>query len=208
MTRAHALLALAASGALLAGCTPAPDMPAPITYAEAKKQQYEQQLAWWTSMFPDEPMPEVEPIAYVEPNSSSTAVIDCLRAADPEGIAFAADGSWSSSSTSGTTDGDRAMFICSMQYPYDVSDPSAMGMLSEDESEWLWGYNQERLAPCLELLGYTVNRRVGDYVPGSRAYWSPYWDITPMPVSAGEWDRIDLRCPPPRIGPVYRPSFG
>ena len=203
-----AVVALAASLALLAGCAPAPQLPAPITPAEAKSRIAEQNQQWWDSMFPDEPMPVIEPVAYVSVDDPGTATIDCLRDAHIDGLVFGTDASWSISNGSASTmeQVSRAQFICAMKYPYDLSDPAALGMLSDDELAWIWNYNQSRLVPCLQLLGYTVINRTGDYAEGS--YWIPYYEMAPIPRSNEEWERIDLRCPPSPVGPLFRPTTG
>ena len=208
MTRASVAVALAASLALLAGCTPAPQLPAPITPAEAKERIAEQNRGWWESMFPDEPMPVVEPVAYLNIDDPGTAANDCLRDAGIDGLVFGTDGSWSIANGSASTmeEVSRAQFICAMKYPYDFSDPAALGMLSDDELAWIWKYNQTRLVPCLQLLGFTVINRTGGYAEGS--YWIPYYEMAPIPRSNEEWERIDLRCPPSPVGPLFRPTTG
>jgi hypothetical protein len=210
MTRALAFVALVASVPLFAACAPAPEMPAPITYAEAKKRVNENNEAWWHGMFPDEPMPVVEPIEYLEPDSSGSEVVDCMKDANLEGVSFGYN-FWrvTGQSPSVMDPVNRAYFVCSMQYPYDISDPARMGMLSDAELDWIWDYNQTRLVPCLQLLGYTVINRPGDYIEGSGSYWIPYYEMAPMPASAAEWERIDLRCPPSPVGPpFYHPTSG
>ncbi|CAN5226210.1 hypothetical protein BH11ACT5_BH11ACT5_15520 [soil metagenome] len=208
MTRASVIVVAAASLALLAGCAPAPELPAPITQAEATERMAEQNQGWWDSMFPDEPMPVIEPVEYLDINDPGTISNDCMRDADIDGLVFGADASWS------IVDGDagtmeevsRTQFICAQKYPYDLSDPAAMGMLSDAELAYIWDYNQSRLVPCLQLLGYTVINRTGDYQ--AQSYWSPYFEMAPMPRSNEEWARIDLRCPPSPVGPLVRPTGG
>jgi hypothetical protein len=203
-----AVAAAAASLLLLSGCTPAPELPEPITLAEAKARVDEQNRQWWDSMFPDEPMPVVEPVEYLDVNDPGTKAIDCMRDSDIAGLVFGADASWS------IVDGDagtmeevsRAQFVCALKYPYDLSDPAAMGMLSKAELAWIWTYNQKRLVPCLQSLGYTVINRTSDYTENS--YWIPYYEMAPIPRSNEEWARIDLRCPPSPVGPLFRPTTG
>jgi len=198
---------LAASVLLLVGCAPAFEAPPPITYAEAKKLVHEQNLEWWTSMFPDEPMPLVEPVEFLDPGSSTgEEVTECLRVAELEGISIASDGSWSStgSSTEQVQAMNRAQFVCSMRYPYDMRDPEEMGYLSDEQTAWIWSYNRERLVPCLQLMGYSVTNRTSDYVPGSNEYWSPYFEIWQQ-LKKSDWDLMDARCPQSPVGPDWRP---
>jgi hypothetical protein len=199
---------LAASALLLAGCAPAPQMPAPITPAEAKQRVDDNNRAWWNAMFPDEPMPVVEPIEYLKPNSRGTEITDCITKAGIGGLDPGPDGSFSPDGRELQDLANRVQFICSLQYPYDISEPSKMGYLSEEELAWNWAYNRERLVPCLRLLGYTINEPGGDYVEGSGNLWLPYFDMTPVPASDSEWASIDLRCPPSPVGPLYRPTGG
>ena len=201
-------VALAASVLLLAGCAPAPDLPAPITYAEAKKRAYERNVDWWQSMFPDEPMPEVEPIEFLDPGEPSTKVIDCIRDAGFENLTEDVD---IGTAIGGRADDlNRVQFVCALQYPYDLSDPenlSDLGMLSDDQLAWIWEYNRSRLVPCLRMLGYRVDSRDGEYVPGNEDLWIPYFDMTPLPQTEGEWARLNLRCPPSPVGPVIQPGL-
>lgn len=206
MARPSAVLALVASGLLLAGCAAAPELPRPMTYGEAKKQVAEQHLQWWQSIFPDEPMPEIEPIEFREPGVADTLIQDCLKAANIPELRFDDSGGWSyTPEGGGGSEFDRAQFICDLQYPYDVSDPSKLGMLTEEEKAWIWAYNRERLVPCLQLLGYSVPQRSADYDPND--YWIPYFEMTPVPQAKEEWARIDLRCPPSPVGPSFRPGL-
>ena len=210
MTRPGAWVALAASVLLLAGCAPAPDLPAPITYAEAKKRAYERNVEWWQSMFPDEPMPEVEPIEFLDPGEPSTKVIDCIRDAQVAGLTFAeyTEGGYTVSGADGD-EFNRVQFVCALQYPFDLSDPanlSYLGMLSDEQLAWIWDYNRSRLVPCLRMLGYAVGSREGDYVPGNEDLWIPYFDMTPLPQTEEEWALLNLRCPPSPVGPVIQPG--
>lgn len=201
MTRTRALVALAASVALLAGCSAAPQLPPPLTKAEAEELVDQQNAAWWNSMFPDEPMPTARVVAYLDPHDPGTAITDSLISANVDTISMGTDAAANDAF-------NRAMFVCSLRFPYDLSDPEDFGMLSEAQRAWLWSYNQSRLVPCLQSLGYLIENRTGDF-DARDAYhsdWWPYFDIQPIPQDEGEWARIDLRCPPPPIGQTYRPT--
>jgi len=201
----RAALALGASALLLAGCAPAIVLPPPMTQAEIKRTIAEGNEQWWNAMFPDEPMPVVDPIEYVDVHEQNTQYLDCLKAADLEGITFSDTGGW-------TTSGDleqnnavnRASFVCQLQYPYDISDPAELGYLSDAQANWLWYFNRDRLVPCLKMLGYTVMTHPGEYVEGSINVIPPYYEMSPRPDD-DDWDLIDFRCPPSPVGPDYRP---
>lgn len=200
MTRAAAALALAASLAVLAGCTPAPELPAPLTPEEAQRQMDAQRDDWWDSMFPGEPMPDIEPVSYIDALDPGTQIVDCIRDAALPGLT-AFDGGWSYGS-SGDAEADRlvqlTLFTCAQQYPYDVSDPAAIGMLSEAQFAWISDFDRARLIPCLRMLGY--------YVPAQAesGYGSLYDSMSPQPTTTEEWAHIDFRCPPSPIGPLWR----
>ena len=198
-------LAAALAGCVLAGCAPAPEMPTPITQAEAQRKVDENMTSWWESMFPDQPMPVVEPIADIEPGDPDLRASDCIAELDGDGAAI---GSYVSGDLTAEQGSNLASFVCSQKYPTDLSDPAMLGMLSEEELAWIWSYNQSRLVPCLQLLGYTVAQHEGAYGDGNRGWWIPYYEMSPIPLSDEEWDAIDRRCPPSPVGPPlnYRPT--
>ena len=111
------------------------------------------------------------------------------------------NGYWDGPDGDRLTDGqNRALFICNLQYPYDLSDPAAAGMYTADERAWAWNYQHTRLVPCLQLMGYPVKNRDDGYIT-STPWWNPYDELTPTP-SAEEWELIDARCPPSPYGPT------
>ena len=205
MASRSAWLALAAS-LLLAGCAPAIELPPPMTQAEIKRIIAEGNEQWWAAMFPDEPMPFVDPIEYLDPGEENTQFMDCMRAADLQGITFGDDGGWSTSGNDvAQMDAvNRTLFVCQLQYPYSISDPAALGYLTDAQAEWLWYYNRDRLVPCLQMLGYRVLEHPAEYIEGSTNVSPPYYEMTPRPESE-DWAFIDFRCPPAPIGPDYRP---
>lgn len=209
MTRASALVALGASVVLLAGCAHAPELPAPLTKADAQEIIDQQNAAWWGSMFPDEPMPTERVVGYLDPLDPGTAIDDCLASANIDGLAIV-DGSWTMTDGSQAASEalNRALFTCSQRFPYDLTDPSKLGMLSDAQRAWIWSYNQKRLVPCLQSLGYALANRTGDFNASDSYHsdWLPYFDIQPVPRDPAEWTRIDLKCPPSPIGPSYRPT--
>lgn len=189
-------LAVAASLLLLAGCA-SPVMPEPLTDAEIAERVQADKQSWWDSMFPDEPMPSVEPIEYIDQSSASSPVLDCVAEANLPGVTVGAQGI----QYVGTDVNDalnRQLFICSAQYPYN---PSEVGYLSSAEMEWLYYYNRDRFVPCLQMLGYSVTNQTGDYVEGSYDFWMVYNELAQVP--ADDWARIDLHCPQAPIGPTF-----
>src|SRR5688500_9159312 len=101
------MLMIVASAILLSGCAQATELPAGPTEAEVKAIIDRQNRSWWQSIAPNEPYPEIEPIQYLLPGESDRALTDCFDA-----IPTGDQESW-----------ERATFVCSMQYPYTISDP-------------------------------------------------------------------------------------
>jgi hypothetical protein len=196
------VLAAVASVLLLAGCAPAPQLPAPMTQAEAQQRIDDGNRARWESMFPGEPMPQVQPAGYLEPGASWTEITDCLRGAT------STDGTLSSMALD-TPARERAImvarFVCQLKYPLDVSDPAKAGFLTEEQTQWIWQYNQTRFLPCVHQLGYAVRLGTADDLTG---FDSPILDFSPKPASEREWALIELHCPPSPIGPEFRPTVG
>lgn len=187
-----AWIALAACASLLAGCTPAPALPEPLTSAEVEALVDGANRDWWEQIAPGEPMPVIEPIQMLEPEGPTDVLDDCLSQADQTD-----QKQW-----------ERAAFVCSMQYPWKISDPDDYGYLSEAELEYLWSYFTERLVPCLELSGYDIGSLPSEQSFMAQPYlsWVPYYSITPLPQTAAEWQRIDARCPVPSVGSYWRPG--
>lgn len=209
MTRALVALGLAASVVVLAGCGAAPPLPDKITPAEAQEQVDRSNREWWAGMFPDEPMPTVRVVETVVDSNRADEVRACLEAAQIEGVEIF-DNGWSAGSTEASNAIMRANFVCTLRFPRDLSDPVALGMLSDAESEWLYNFNTKRLVPCLQLLGYRVANTSLQWAPEQRGYWVPYDDMRPIPTDA-EWAQIDAAGPPAPIGPDTtdrRPSRG
>lgn len=213
MALRSAMLAVAASVLLLAGCATAPPMPAPMTQAEAEELVDASNLMRWNQMFPGELMPQIEPVKTLEAGASWTEITDCLRATNIEGVTFNSDGS-SNRTVASTPEREHAVnvaqFVCQLKYPVDLSDPAKLGFFTDDELKWIWNYNRTRLIPCLQQLGFSIpSSFLDEYVDGSSAYSVPYFDMTPVPASEEEWARIDLRCPPSPIAmPFPRPTAG
>ena len=210
MTRALVALGLAASVVVLAGCGAAPPLPEPMTSQEIDQLLAEQRSNSWKSMFPNEPEPVVDVIAYIPLGSTDNPIGQCVADAHLDKVEVSVSG-YSMSVSVGNPEVEdalnRQLFICSAQYP---TDPATFYFLTREESLWLDEYNHERLVPCLQLMGYVINDTSGQYNPGQAGYWSPYFGMKPIPTEA-EWQRIDLACPPAPVGPDHsedRPSRG
>lgn len=202
----RALLVAALVVVALAGCTAPPlnTPPKGLTQAEAEQRVADGLKLWWTLTAPrDEPMPAAEPIEYVDPADGIDKSLVCFteKTGVPSATYNLRNGYWDGPDGDRLTDGqNRALFICNLQYPYDLSDPAAAGMYTADERAWAWNYQHTRLVPCLQLMGYPVKNRDDGYIT-STPWWNPYDELTPTP-SAEEWELIDARCPPSPYGPT------
>lgn len=187
------LVTALAATAVLAGCASPRALPPSATPAEVRAVIAEQNRQWWDSIAPGEPMPVIEPIEYADPKGINPGLNECMSSIDTT-----VQGSW-----------DRAMFTCSMLYPYDYAEPEAFGIYSRAQLEFLYDYFSRRLSPCLEFLGYEVPEgpSLEGFTAGEFSGWTPYYAMRPTPLTAAEWRRIDLRCPVPPIGVFYRPGL-
>ena len=182
-------LALAASVLLLAGCATATPIPAGLTDDEAKAI-VAQQLGG--SRF-DNDMPPVPVIAFTSPDNWASTQVTCLRA---EGINVEEiSGGYAVRGDDETADGvGRAQFTCDSQYPVD---PRLQGYMSDAQADYVYDYLTERVAPCLELLGYPVVPSAPDHASFVNALptalWTPYLAIKATPA---EWATINAKCPP------------
>jgi len=209
MAKGGAVLAIVASTMLLAGCAAAPQLPAGPTQAEVKKTVYEQNLRWWLSIAPGEPMPVIEPVRYLDPDEDGHEITDCIVNAQLPGIMGDEDAFFGNISPEAQHQFDRVQFACSMLYPWDMSDPEALGILSPAQLDYLRVYFVERLAPCLELMGYSTGfvPEPDQFAPDGYMQWVPYYSMSPQPQTEREWLLIDSRCPPPPIGEYWRPGL-
>jgi len=193
MPRAAALAALVV---LLAGCAPDPvPLPPPLTTAEAEQFFAERDDRLWLLLGDRGPMPEVEPVELVSASTEGDPLQDCMDRA--VGIAGWGIGYSGVEGPDGTPLGaavNRAVFVCLLQYPYDLSDPEAVGVFSDQQRAWVWDYQRRRLVPCLQRLGYDVDNRDWGYTTGDR--WDPYDELRPRPATERDWDRIIAECPP------------
>ncbi|MEO8095117.1 MAG: hypothetical protein ABI632_09300 [Pseudolysinimonas sp.] len=212
MASRFAVLGVVASALLLAGCAPQPAIPVGLSVAETQAIIDRTNAVMWAGMFPDEPMPIVDPIKTASPKARSALWQGCILDANLPGVFVTYEGSVSFTATD-NTDMDafhRQSFICELEYPPDPSNPEELGYLSDGQLRYLYGYYTTRLVPCLRSIGFTlrVHPSLGTYLQGGGTYWLPYYDMVPVPTSEAEWDSIDLRCPPPPFFADARPGKG
>lgn len=202
------LAAVTASALLLGGCTAANPVPAGYTTEEAAAIVDEQHAEWWHQMFPGKPRPVIETVAVVSPGDSYGQTLECVLDANVPGLRVVDGGFSFASDDPAVVDAFHlALYTCALRYPVDISEPGALGFYTDAQLEYLDDYYRERLAPCLRMLGYTVpNTATRDDVQSSVGY-VPYMVMTPQPSTEAEWALIDLRCPPPPLGPSYRSAF-
>jgi len=201
----RASCSLVAVGLLLAGCTPASHFPAGMTEAQYRVIEADSDAMWWESIAPGEPQPQIVPVAYVSPDSQGEETTKCLLETGLPGVSEAPGGGIVVGSS--PDDGaalQRAQYICAQLYPYDPSDLEALGYFSDAQLEYLADYAENRTAPCLRTLGYSVDY---DDSGGERAssVFNLYYAVRPAPKAAADWMRIDLACPPAPYLPRFRP---
>lgn len=207
--------AAVASIALLAGCASAPAPPPGLDPAVVKTYIDEQDSLWWASMFPGEPQPEVEAVEHVSSAEVAGKVNSCVLNASPPGVDITYEGSFSTDDPAADAALNRQWFVCSLQYPLDLSNPAAAGFLSDAQLRYLYAYYRERLVPCLRSIGYTfpalptLDNRLADQTVnlGGGQYWLPYYVIRPQPRTHAQWDYIDLHCAPPPYLADARPPI-
>lgn len=213
ISRAHGLLATALVGTLVAltGCAaPPPAMPPPLSDDQVRAILVEQQADWWLSMFPAEPVPVIEPIAEIAEGDQAAVISRCVLALGLEGVVADESSGWFLMGPGADSrEVNRAQYTCTAQYPVEITDPTAWGLLSEAQLSWLYDFYDARLIPCLRLSGFLVGALPprGDFVDSISGHWSPYYAMSPQPDSPSEWARIDARCPPPPFGNDYRPGI-
>jgi len=195
----------------VSGCAARQPLPQGPTVDEVTAILDRQHEQWWNSMFPDEPMPEVEPIEFLNVLKPSTVVSDCILAAGLDGVRPTGQGiSFGAMEAAEEARFNRVQFECSLRYPYDPARPDLLGIFSVDQLEYLYTDFTKRLVPCLTLQGYRVA-----VVPPYRTFvrdapyltWEPYFAIVPQPTTPQQWQRIDFVCPPPAIGFFWRPGI-
>jgi hypothetical protein len=203
MTRRSAIVALAASTLLLAGCAIAPTLPPAISQSELADFLEQRNVEWWESAFPGEPRPIVEPLGYVDSYGPSSPFTTCLLDRGVAGVRL--DGG--NVTFDPPPGGDVRDYVCSLRFPRRVDDPESAGILSAAQVDYLYDFLEGRLVPCLTMLGYDVGpmparRAFGEALdPGQFAVplWNPYAQLA-QPV---DWETITSRCPRPPYLAAY-----
>lgn len=206
-----ASLGIVTSALMLAGCAPEPQMPRPMTPDELAATIELTNRSWWESMFPDEPMPEIEPVAYLGVGDPTDLIDECVLNANLPGVVAGDQGGFSMDGGDEESQDafNRRYFICAMTYPTDYTDVdlTEIGWLGQGQLGWLYDYFTERSAPCLSLLGYRIPAPPTreDYIAGYylRGAWNPYFQAIPY-ISDKDWPIVDYHCPPPPIGGEYQ----
>ena len=172
----RALLALAAV-LLLAGCAPVSRVPPEPTGAElealiAKELDFQWQ---YVGLTPDAPRPTVQRIRIVSMEEAQQVHRDCMREAGYEGNRI------NTSSTFGASSYERlAIHVCSAQYPVP---PSAFGLFSEAQLDYLYDYYVDVTIPCMAASGVSVASipsRQQFVAPATQLQqiWMPYLSVT------------------------------
>lgn len=195
MTLRRAGLALAASVLLLAGCATPTPVPPGATDEEADRLVAEQLVHYWSSLGPGQANGRIvaERIAFTTAESWASQQVTCLVAAGLDAREVSGGFAIDSNNGLSNADGIDAQLTCLAQYPVD---PRTQGFLSDAQALYMYDYFTQRLAPCLELLGYTIPapppRSV--YVQALRqgAVWTPYGGVEGEP----DWKLTNARCPP------------
>lgn len=202
----RAAVAAVASVLLLAGCAQPPALPTGLTDDEVTAIFAEQNAQWWMTIYPDEPLPVVERVEYINP-FESTEIVECIIAAHVPGV-VADGGGFAFQPTDPVVERLYALaqYTCSMKYPYDPAFAEQLGLYSDAQLEYLYAYFTERLEPCLKSIGarvYLHPTREEFLANAPYLSWNPY-DAIEQPNTAEEWQQLDYRCPPPPIGFFWR----
>lgn len=191
---------------LLSGCSGTPAFPPDPDAAETRMIIERGNLAWWHQMFPDEDPPIVTAGELLSADEWEEAITDCVANTTVELMSQVRLDEVSDEQMDAVM---RASWLCQMEFPSPVGDPS--GYWSNAQLEWLYGFYVDRLVPCIRSIGYRVNN-----VPKREVFleqsiggpvWNPYYDLEPMPNQSAEWLPIAYACPaPPKGGRLMWPT--
>lgn len=195
------LAGLAAAVLLLAGCaTPSP-VPPGATDAEADRVVAQQLVHYWSSLGLGQSQNGrvvADRIAFTTADSWASQQVTCLVAAGLDAREVSGGFAIDSNGALSNAEGIDAQLTCLAQYPVD---PRVDGFLSDAQALYMYDYFTQRLAPCLELLGYDVPPAParGSYLHLLRVGipWTPYERAGGAPIAStpAEWQVIDARCP-------------
>jgi hypothetical protein len=185
----------------LAGCTPTRSVPPQASGSELQQLVDDERALfrqWYLYLVNAPPDPPVIPVERVIAPSETQAVYgSCMDAAGypnygEPGATVAVEQS---------TDGQLALYICVSQFPVE---PSAFGIFSRDQLDYLYDYYQQSLIPCLAASGHDVidipvRAEFLRRDPAQLYAWSPYGELTGL--SPKLLTSLAERCPefPPGI---------
>lgn len=185
----------------LAGCTGSATPPSPtptLTGEQANAATVAARDEAWAMVhdqFPDAIRPDVAVVRTVLPNEWNSAVADCL--ADQGFIVkVTPDGGVESGEIKPSQQEPYAVafYTCQASYPLD---PIYLVPLNDEQLAFLYAYDRDTLAKCLENEGYQVPAR-----PSEQEFVQNYeqtggWAIYSMvtPGSADDWYAINKKCP-------------
>jgi hypothetical protein len=197
---------LAAAVLLLAGCATPTPIPPGATDAEADEVVAQALTNYWSVLGPgqERDFPKVDRIAFTTTESWASAQVTCLLAAGLTAREVSGGYAIDDNGPLTAAEGIDAQRTCLAQYPVD---PRTQGFLSNAQILYMYDYFTQRLAPCLELLGYDVggapNRDLYVNAVRSGILWSPYFDerARPLLASPAQWSIINATCPPLPVDP-------
>lgn len=195
------VVGLAASVLLLAGCaTPAP-IPPGATDAEAERVVAEQLVHYWSALGLGQSQNGrvvATRIAFTTADSWASQQVTCLVAAGLDAREVSGGFAIDSNGALSQADGIDAQLTCLAQYPVD---PRVDGFLSDAQALYMYDYFTQRLAPCLELLGYDIppapDRNSYVHLLRVGVPWTPYEgaDSGPIATTPEQWQVINAKCP-------------
>lgn len=196
---AIASVVFVASALLLSACA-SPSYPAALTDSEVESMVQATNERMWTSFayqYPGVERPAVERIAFVASGTWAAAYARCLRFQGVTNAVAKNEVLYYGAAPGAELETDLALYVCSAEFPVD---PRTQGYLSAAQISYLADYFENRTAPCLRLLGYTIpepSLREQFATPSLvGALWTPY-DFVGRVGGSAPWALIDLRCPPP-----------
>lgn len=200
------IAALAASVTVLSGCAAGDPVPPGPTDAEINTVIDREMVQRWDALGLPATItrPNIARIELAKPTNWSYLQLACYQAAGLDARDVSGD-----FTVAGYLPGypaqvvphgaSIAIYTCQAQYPMD---PRLVGYLTDAQVLYMYDYFRDRLAPCLELLGYPVPPAPprGQYIDAVRLglFWNPYYGDSSHPIteSARDLQAIDLRCAP------------
>ena len=182
----------------VAGCaTPTPLPPGPDR-EEILELRAEENFDWWQSMSGGQPQPDIEPVQFVSYELWPSFMERCVTQAGYSGITASGGSIVFDAEPGQELATNRAYYVCFQMYPLEITDDTTEGQFSKAQVSWLYDFFTQRVAPCIQMLGYDVSPAPDreDFIDSFYSYelWTPYLGVHPGYLS---WDAIDKKCPPP-----------